>query len=100
MDTKQFICECGSLEHQVIFWYDDEPEGFDSLYMEVHLVRWGFWRRVKVAIKYIFGYRSRYGEFDSIIIDPADCDRLTSIIERYKKVHHEKGKNHASVTTN
>ena len=31
---RQMICECRSLEHQVIFWYDDED---GDLYCEPHL---------------------------------------------------------------
>jgi hypothetical protein len=67
-DRKIFICECHSLEHQVSFWYEQD-EG--TLYVETHLVTHrNFFKRLWVGLKYAFGYKSRFGEWDEILLDP------------------------------
>lgn len=64
-ETKIMICECHSLEHQMQFWHDEED---DCLYAEIHLITHrGFFRRLWYAIKYIFGYKSRFGAWDEFI---------------------------------
>ena len=46
------ICDCSSREHQIIIEHDNE----DNLtYCHIHLVKHGFWRRLKAGLKYIFG---------------------------------------------
>lgn len=74
MDRQVMICECNSLEHQIVFWYDEE-DGF--LWCEPHLVtRKGFLSRLWYGIKYAFGYKSCYGSWDSIIIKKEDMIKL------------------------
>ena len=63
--TKVFICKCSSLEHQFSLSTDDE-----YAYIGVHLAPLPFFQRLKLAVKYIFGYRCRYGSFDEILLDP------------------------------
>lgn len=78
LEHNTFICECHSLEHQVHFWYDDE---FQQVYIEVHLVKYGFFARVKYALKYIFGYKSRFGAFDEFIFKPEDLKKLKEYLK-------------------
>jgi hypothetical protein len=67
-DRKILICECHSLEHQVSFWYEQD-EG--TLYVETHLVTHkNFFKRLWVGLKYTFGYKSRFGEWDEILLGP------------------------------
>jgi hypothetical protein len=40
--------------------------------------------RIWVAIKYVFGYRTRYGEWDSIIIDKDNYHILTKELSKIK----------------
>jgi hypothetical protein len=40
-----------------------------EVYVHVHLVRRSFWYRLKYGLKYIFGYKSRYGAWDEFILD-------------------------------
>ena len=67
------ICECGSSEHQLIIKTFDDDE---DVYVDVHLVSYSFWKRVKYAFKYIFGYKSKYGAFDEIIINKQEFKQL------------------------
>lgn len=67
------ICECGSSEHQLIIRTFDDDE---DVYVDVHLASLPFWKRVKYAFKYIFGYKSQFGAFDEIIINKQEFKQL------------------------
>ena len=45
------ICECSSTEHQMILYPDIEER---TIYCHVHLFKYGFFRRLKAAFKYLF----------------------------------------------
>ena len=65
MEEKLLVCECHNVEHQAIIYYDRE----DNLaYIEYHLCKLPFLKRLKSGIKYIFGYTSKYGDFDEMVI--------------------------------
>ena len=84
MDREVLICQCSSLEHQVTFsWFGNDADG--DVYMEVHLAPLGFWERVVNGIKYIFGHRSKYGDFDDMILKKEDAWKLEKIVEYLKK---------------
>lgn len=84
MEREVLICQCESLEHQVTFsWLEDDKYG--DVYMEVHLTPLSFWQRVVNGIKYIFGHRSKYGDFDDMIIKKEDVWKLEKIVEYLKK---------------
>ena len=53
--------------------------------MEVHLSSKGFWQRLVNGFKYIFGYKSKYGDFDEMIIKKEDVRKLEKIVEYLKK---------------
>jgi hypothetical protein len=82
-DRKILICECHSLEHQVSFWYEQD-EG--TLYVETHLVTHkNFFKRLWVGLKYAFGYKSRFGEWDEILLDPNSQKELYQWLQsKYK----------------
>lgn len=73
-----FICECNNVEHQLIFSYFQNSE----VYMEVHLVpEYNILKRIWNAIKYVFGYRSKYGHFDEFIFQKCDAPKLAKIVK-------------------
>lgn len=73
------------MEHQFSFvWWEDEDLG-GEVYMEVHLTPFSFWQRLKNGIKYIFGYRSMYGDFDDIILRKEDVHKIERVVEFLKK---------------
>lgn len=83
MEREILICQCESIEHQVTFsWLEGDKDG--GVYMEVHLAPLGFWQRVVNGIKYIFGHRSKYGDFDEMIIKKEDVWKLEKIVEYLK----------------
>jgi len=72
-------CSCNLPEHELriseIVWSDQT-----DYTIQVHLSTWhGFFGRLKNAIKYLFGHRSMYGDFDEIIITQQDITDLFNI---------------------
>lgn len=83
MKQETFICQCNSIEHQLTYTYFEDENG-SEIYVTVHLVPDTFWQRVKKGIKYIFGYRSQYGDFDEFIFKKEDADKLQMIVDYLK----------------
>jgi hypothetical protein len=75
------ICDCHDVEHQIHFTYDPEEheEGYDVIYVETHLTKLSFFKRLSYGIKYIFGYRSKYGAFSEIVLHPDDVEKMSKI---------------------
>lgn len=79
-----FVCDCGDIAHQMVFTFDDDPD-WRGVYVEFHLnkgVRW--WKRIWIAIKYIFGHQSRFGAFDEVILQKKDAERLQEVVDFLK----------------
>ena len=79
MIEEVFICECFSPEHQMIVRKDLED---GTVYVEIHLVKFGFFRRLWHGIKYIFGYKSQYGAWDEFIFKPEDLEKLKDFLNK------------------
>ena len=76
------LCECSSCEHQLVVTWDNDD---DEVYACVHLTSYrGFWKRLWHGLKYAFGHRSRYGEFDEIILRKKDADNLQKVVDHLK----------------
>ena len=83
-ETEYFECECGSDEHRLIFTYEhaerDWPAGITA---SVFLHQYnGFWKRCWIAIKYIFGYKCKYGHFDTFMLRHEDAKRLKNLVDK------------------
>jgi hypothetical protein len=80
-DQKVCVCECSSLEHQVSFVYDNEDK---VLYVRPRLcTSKNFFQRVVAAIKYVFGYTSKYGEWDEIVITNEDLVDIQQMLNHH-----------------
>ena len=79
------ICQCHSIEHSIVFLYDDSDLDDQFVYMNIHLQKQPLWRRIKYAIKYIFGHQSNVGAFNEIILDKEDVPKLERLVEYLKK---------------
>lgn len=78
LDREIFVCTCHSLEHQFTFNYDPEI----GLYCEPHLsTSNNFIKRLIIGIKYIFGYKSKYGAWDEFIFKKEDLNKLNKLIK-------------------
>lgn len=84
-----FICQCGDPSHQFIISVDKETTEGACAFVSVHLNReHNVFKRIWTAIKYVFGTRCIYGDFDEVIINPNDADRLQKVVDFLKK-HQE-----------
>lgn len=80
--NELFICQCSNTEHQLIFSYFPNEK---DVYVSVHLTPdYSIWRRIKMAIKYIFGYKCKYGHFDEFIFNKNDADKLQKVVNYLK----------------
>ena len=76
------LCDCSSCEHQlVVRWDEDDNEVYVNMHLSAHM---GFWERVWHGLKYIFGYKSCYGEFDEVILRKEDADNLQKVVDHLK----------------
>lgn len=96
-DSELFLCECGSAEHQIIFQTYDFSEGMtpetltewpveerQAFSITIFLNQYrGFFKRLWVAIKYLFGYKCRYGDFDTIMLGTEDAERMVKSLQGY-----------------
>jgi len=78
MTDELLICACSSDEHQIILHKDEEEK---MVYCTIHLVTLPFWKRLIYGIKYIFGYKCKYGNFEEFILDKRHVDKLKELIK-------------------
>lgn len=77
--THYFECECGADEHTLRFILDKED---GILYTHIYLNHYlPWWKRAWRAIRYVFGYRCRYGHWDSWLIRAEDAPRLRALLD-------------------
>jgi hypothetical protein len=88
-DQHVTVCHCMSEEHQFTFTFDPDSEENEFLecYLDVHLYhgRRGFFRRVWHAVKFVFGYKSRYGNWDGAIVSREEARKLRDLFDKYYK---------------
>jgi len=91
VEYKYFECSCSSPDHTIRFVYfpEDDTIGTD-LYLDVQLNQtYSVFKRIWLAIKYVFGYTKKYGHWDCTIINPEDYDDLLWMIKRARMDHKQ-----------
>lgn len=79
-DTHYFECDCHSDEHVFKFTLDKENADF---YLHVYLNDFDRWyQRVWKAVKYVFGYKCKYGHWDVTMLDAEDVERLRDLCDK------------------
>jgi hypothetical protein len=92
MKTEFFECSCYSDEHTLKFILDDDVK-YPCLYTSIFLSEPSLLKRIWLSIKYIFGYKCKYGHFDCFLLREKDADRLIDLLNNYKALsEHEKQK--------
>lgn len=78
-EDKIYIeCAGGCPEHLLQFERYDE-----FVYVYTLLTNQdNFFKRVWIAIKYIFGYKCRYGHFDEILLSRDSVDKLCKFLKK------------------
>lgn len=83
-ETEILLCRCHSDEHQILVHYDKDDK---ELYLDVHLSPYhNFWQRLVRGVKYIFGYRCKYGHWDCFIFNEKDADKLQAMADALKEI--------------
>jgi hypothetical protein len=87
--NEYFDCICHSPEHTLRFALDldsDDP----VIYTEIFLNQYRSWyKRIWIAIKYIFGYKCKYGHWDCWELKIEDAKRLSEMLVSYQIAHNE-----------
>jgi len=86
MTKKEFEyveCDCSLPTHMIRFSYNKE-----YCYLTTHLASTSLLSRIGGGIKYIFGHKSNYGDFQETLLRPASAKKVISILENY--IAHEK----------
>lgn len=81
---EYFECSCDSNEHSLRFTHDPED---DEVYITTFLSQYrSFFKRVGVAVKYVLGYKCKYGHWDCTMLSKDEALRLKDWIDsKYKK---------------
>ena len=69
MIVRYFECSCESSDHVLRVSHDPDEEIKSLLYVETHLKNLSFFKRLWLAIKYIFGFQSKYGHWEEYLWD-------------------------------
>lgn len=85
-DREIFVCECESFEHQYCFWYDeDDNELF--FYPHLYFSSNNWFERLIGKIRYLFGYKSFYGAWDAVLINPDDAAKIRVFLDKLESEH-------------
>ena len=86
MKEKYIKCSCGTVEHTLQFVWEENPE-WPEIYISTFLARFGFFKRLWYGIKYIFGFRSKYGYFEETILDYKKVKELKEFCDQWLETH-------------
>lgn len=81
-------CQCEDPSHVLRFTLDYED---GALYVETHLTTDVWYKRIWLALKYIFGKKSKFGEFSETLLNIEDYSKIRSMLEKSEKIFEEKG---------
>lgn len=79
MHKLHLDCQCESLEHSIRFYYEPDLE---CVVLDTHLIRIPLCKRIVYAIKYVFGYQSKYGAFDETLLNVDNIEELKEFLEQ------------------
>ena len=84
MKSEYIECSCSTPEHTIRFIYEEDVHIKDTVYLCVFLQHFPFFKRIWIAIKYIFGYKCIYGHFDEAVLNKEGIDKLRNFLEKIK----------------
>lgn len=87
MEHEYIECYCDSEHHLLRFTWDEDPD-WSEIYLDVHLnYYYGFFKRLWYGIKYIFGFKSSYGQFDCAGLRHKQVNQLRDLCNRWMVIH-------------
>ena len=85
-----FICECHSMDHIMLFSYDEED---NQVFVHIRLSTYhNFFNRLWRGLKYAFGLNSRFGNFDEFLVQPDDALKMIETLNKIKQPPQEETK--------
>jgi hypothetical protein len=79
MKQEYFDCECSDFNHVFRFVYDDLD---GDVWVEVQLRPWQAWyKRLWMAIRYLFGRSPAYGFYDTTMLRDEDFPRFHALLD-------------------
>jgi hypothetical protein len=78
MNRKTIYCSCEATEHFLSFIIED-----DEMYIHFFLSEEIWYKRLWLGIKYIFGYKCKYGHFGEIVLVDKQAQQLKEIAEEF-----------------
>lgn len=87
MEQQFIVCNCGHIEHLIVLTFDptESESKYQEMYLEVFLnPHRNFFVRIWYAIKYIFGYRSKYGHFDEVVLGKNQVSKLMDFLTKFE----------------
>ena len=88
---KEYIeCSCQTIEHLVrITW--EKGSDWPEMYIETYLNDYrGFFKRFWYGIKYILGFKSKYGAFGDTILEEKQIRQLRDLCNKWLYNHGDK----------
>jgi len=83
MIETRLSCDCNDLEHSIYLFSDRDIE-YRRVYMYVHLSpMFGFLKRIVIGFKYMFGHRSRFGDFSEVCLDDDEIKRYIKFLTEH-----------------
>lgn len=77
MKPQYFECTCSDGHHTLRMSKDDE-----FLYIEVHLTKLSFFKRLQYAFWYVLGRQSKFGAFEETLLDATTRKALSAFLQQ------------------
>lgn len=84
-NEKLFTCACGSIEHHFVMSYWSDEEEPRMIYVQMFLAEHRLLKRIWLAIRYILGYKSKYGHWEEVLLDREKVAGLIKYLRQYEE---------------
>jgi hypothetical protein len=79
----RFECQCTTFDHNIRFEVDSETGDISISVPLNHWLPW--WKRMILAVKYVFMRTERYGHYDTVQLNPHDYPRIRALLDDSEK---------------
>lgn len=91
------VCSCTGSDHVLRFFFDKDSEDPD-MYSTVFLAEHSLWKRIKLAVRYIFNSTCRYGHFQEFIFDRDNAAQLKDVLSQFLDAYSKQEDDVAEIT--
>lgn len=81
---KVVVCDCEDMEHIIRFtWWGGDDISDRFIYVHYFLQHDRLLKRIVNAVKYVCGFKSRYGHFGEVLINVEDVQELRYLFDEF-----------------